>query len=742
MQYSICDKTAKMIPTDLGITIKKALDINRDLRLMYETNQEIKTLLDFSMKLEGLPTSTSTHAAGVLITDNQGVTAHVPMWKNDSGIVAQYDKDLLESLGLLKMDFLGLKTLGVCGQARDFIKKNHGVDIDFDEIYKIPTLEPLKLVREGKTVGIFQLESAGMTSFMKELKPESIEDIIAGISLYRPGPMSEIPKFIYNKRNPDKVRYPFPEVEEILRETYGVLTYQEQCMRAVIAVAGYDKSDSDGFRKVIAKKKKKEIPYHRKWFIEGRALKDENTNGKIEEFTHVIPGGLSKGYDKRDLSEFFDKMEDFGSYAFNKSHAAAYAYVGYLTAWESCYYPVEFMAALLNSVQGNRPRVAKYIDYCRRVLDIDIVEPDINTSTHEFNPLPNGSIVYSLSIKGASTDVLKKIVEERELNGEYESLIDFIIRTRDFLDKGTYEGLIGAGAFKKFGVVKSQHLAALDDFWDNCLKKSKDKSKKYLEAKKAVESGEIDKFKTVKRNNTLKALEFDFESDLLERIDGVIPQIREFPKEIELRLEKQLLGLYLTDNPLYKYAYTIQTKSNFFMSDIEYEIDEESGMIMLANSDVRDGQAIRFVAILNDVFEITTKKNTLMCRMEIEDLSGVASALVWPTTYTTLKTKMKPGDIYMCYGKLKISPDEPPTIVIDELEMMEEIVTERVILTVDSPYEAKEVIEGIKNERISQGMTPIYIVHGQKKILLKREFWVNVNYMANKYKDKVRIEMW
>lgn len=742
MQYSTYDKTAKMIPAELGITIEKALDINKDLRHLYETNDEIRTLLNFSMKLEGLPTSTSTHAAGVLITDSQGVTAHVPMWKNDSGIVAQYDKDLLESLGLLKMDFLGLKTLGVCGQARDFIKKNHGVEIDFDEIYKVPTLEPLRLIREGKTTGIFQLEGAGMTSFMKELKPESIEDIIAGISLYRPGPMSEIPKFIYNKRNPDKVQYPFPEVEEILKETYGVLTYQEQCMRAVIAIAGYDKSDSDGFRKVIAKKKIKEIPYHRKWFIEGRKIKDENTYGKMEEFSHAIPGGLAKGYDKRELSDFFDKMEDFGSYAFNKSHAAAYAYVGYLTAWESCYYPTEFMAALLNSVQGNRPRVAKYIDYCRRVLNIDIVEPDINTSTHEFNPLPDGSIVYSLSIKGASTDVLKKIVEERETNGEYESLMNFIVRTKDFLDKGTYEGLISAGAFKKFGVVKSQHLAALDEFWEDCLKKSKEKHKKYVEAKRAVDSGEIETYKTVKKNNTLKALEFDFESDLLERIDGVLPEIREFPKEIELRLEKQLLGLYLTDNPLYKYAYTIQTKSNFSISDIEYEIDEESGAIMLSNSSVRDRQPIRFVAILNDIFEITTKKKTLMCRMELEDLTGVASALVWPATYEVLKAKMKPGEIYMCYGSLMISSDEPPTIVVDDLEVMEEIVTERVILTVENAYEAQDVIRNIREEKISQGMTPIYLVHGQKRVLLKREYWVNLNYVINKYGDKAKIEMW
>ncbi|MGL5718905.1 MAG: DNA polymerase III subunit alpha, partial [Paraclostridium sp.] len=237
--YASYDKVAKMIPQRPGVTIKDGLDENRDLLSIYENDEKIKKLIDLAMSLEGLPTNTSTHAAGVLITDEKGVEAYTPMWKNDSGIVVQYDKDLLEDLGLLKMDFLGLKTLGVLGEAKRFISQNHGVDIDFDELYKLPTMEPLKLIKEGKTIGVFQLESPGMSKFMKELMPDTIEDVIAGISLYRPGPMAEIPRFLYNKRNPDKVVYPFPEVEEILKETYGVLTYQEQCMRAAVSVAGY-----------------------------------------------------------------------------------------------------------------------------------------------------------------------------------------------------------------------------------------------------------------------------------------------------------------------------------------------------------------------------------------------------------------------------------------------------------------------------------------------------------------------
>lgn len=742
MPYSLCDKIAKMIPAEIGITIIKALDINKALRGLYETDQDVKKLLNFAMKLEGLPTNFSTHAAGVLITDNKGVTAHVPMWKNDSGIVAQYDKDLLEKLGLLKMDFLALKTLGTVGDARRSILRNHGVKINLDDIYKIPTLEPLKLIPEGKTECLFQLEGAGMTSFMKELRPDSIEDIIAGISMYRPGPMDEIPKFLYQKRNPSKIHYDIDGLNEILDNTYGTIVYQEQCMQIVTRIAGFSKGDSDNFRRIISKKKLKEMPKQKEWFIHGRKLEDYDHEGRLRKYKTEIPGGLALGHDKKALEELFDLMVAFAAYAFNKSHAAAYAYIAYITAWFMYYYPVEFMAANLNSASGNRPRIAKYINYCRKVLNIDIIEPDINTSTDKFEPLPDGRIVYTLSIKGASSDSLKKIVEEREKNGKYESLMDFIARTKSFLDKGTYEGLISSGAFKNFGIVKSQHLAALDDFWDKCLKKSKDEYKKYLEAKELSDSGKIEKLSTIKKRNVLASLNFDFNKDLLERLDGVIPQIKEFPKEIELRLEKEFLGLYLTDNPLYKYAYTIKTKSNFSISDIEYDIDEETGAVMISDTSIRDRQPVRFVAILNDVFEITTKKKTLMCRMELEDLTGVASALVWPKTYEYLKAKMKPGDIYMCHGSLMISSDEPPTIVIDDLEAMEDIVAERLIIKVQDGYEAKEIIDHIKDNRISQGMTPVYLIHNNKKILLTREYWVNSNYIMNKYSDKAKIEMW
>lgn len=742
MPLSMYDKIAKMIPTDIGIKIVKALEINQDLRKAYLSDPEVKKLLDFSVKLEGLPTNCSTHAAGVLITDSRGVTAHVPLWKNDSGIVAQFDMGLLEKSGLLKMDFLALKTIGVFGNARKSVMKNYGVNIDIDELYTIPTLDPLKLIGDGKTECLFQLAGGGMTGFMKELKPSGIEDIIAGISMYRPGPMNEIPRFLHQKRNPSSIHYDIDGLGDILNNTYGVIVYQEQCMQIVVQLAGFSRADSDNFRRIVSKKKLKEMPKQREWFINGRKLQDYDYEGKLRNYKTEIPGGIALGHSKEALNKLFDLMVDFAAYAFNKSHAAAYAYIAYITAWAMYYYPTEFMAANLTMFQGNRPRMAKYINYCRKVLNIEIVEPDINISTDEFNPLPSGKIVYTLAIKGAGTEVLRRIVEERENNGLFESLSDFLIRTRSFLDKGTYEGLIGAGAFKCFGVVKSQHLAALDEFWD-IRKKAIDKEKAHIEAVKKYEDKEaFDKLKKVSQNAILKKIDFDFETELMKNIEGVLPEIKEFPKDIELRLEKELLGLYLTNNPLYKYSYTIQTKSNFEISTIEYDIDEETGVIMLASDEVRDRQPVRFVAMLNDVFEITTKKKTLMCRMEIEDLTGIASALVWPNSYEALKPKLKPGEIYMCYGSLKISADEAPIVIIDDVELMDDIVTERLMLTVDNGFEAREIINHIKTNRIAQGLTPIYLIHEGKQVLLTREYWINTNYMTEKYGDKTQIKTW
>ncbi|MCX8074143.1 MAG: DNA polymerase III subunit alpha [Clostridia bacterium] len=712
-EYSLYDQIAKMIPAEPDITIFKALELNPELKRKYDTDEKIRYLLDVSMALEGLPLNTSTHAAGVLITDKQGLTKYVPLWNNDGAIVAQYDKNILEELGLLKMDFLGLKTLGVIGECIEFIEKNHNKHIDLDQLYKVEDLAPLKLIKDGKTVGIFQLEGAGMTKFMEELKPDSIEDIIAGISLYRPGPMKEIPRFLYNKRNPNKIIYPFPKLEPILKETYGVLCYQEQCMRTVVEIAGYDKSDSDGFRKVISKKKKKLIPLHKQWFIYGRKEEDVDEEGRIVKYPHAIPGGLALGHSKEELEQFFDLMEDFASYCFNKSHAAAYAYVAYVTAWLAYYYPVEFMAALMNSVQGNQSRIANYINYCRRELGIEIIEPDINLSVDKFIPLPNGKIAYSLNVKHASENVLKAIKPIRD-ERKFESFSDFLIRTADVINKQTLEALVSIGAFNSLGVVKSQILAALDDITDRLAKVKQARTR-------AIKSGKIDSF--------------DFEERL--KIDDLIPKLKELPEEVMLRLEKKYLGLYLTGNPLYKYAYSIKTYSNFKTSDIDYEVDEGTGAIMIA-SNVRDRQRVKFIGIINEIVPRVTKKKTLMANVVVEDLNGIARMIIWPQTYEDIKDKLKPDNIYKIEGYLKIESEEPPTIICENVLPVEDEIVDRLIIKLANPEQSVDVMKYIENNDLVQGNTPIYIEHDNIRVLLNKNYWVNLNkFDMNLFNSKI-----
>lgn len=715
MNLSKYDKIAKMIPQELGITIEKALLINQELNSLYETDEDVRELINFAMKLEGLPNSTSTHAAGVLITDNLGVSTHVPMWVNDKAVVAQYDKDILESMKLLKMDFLGLRNLDVIDQCIEFIKINHNVDIDIEYLYTIPDLKPLELIREGKTAGIFQLEGDGMTSFMKDLQPKDIEDIIAGISMYRPGPMKKIPEFLANKRDPKRITYKLSGLEKVLDTTYGIMIYQEQAMKSVIEIAGYEKSDSDGFRKVIAKKIEKLMPLHRRWFIFGRKEKDYNEDGELVDYT-PIPGGIALGHNQKDLEEFFDEMEDFGRYCFNKSHSASYAYIAYITMYLMYYYAVEFMAALLNSVQDDREKISKYINYARKVLGIEISEPNINKSVDMF--IPDGNkIYYTLKIKGASKTAISFISKDRVTNGICNLLPEFLTRYRNVLNKGTYEGLIASGALSDFGMKKSVLLATLDEFWDGPYKKTKEKEKRFLK-----------KFPNH---------EFNFEEVLIESSKDIFPDINEFPREVELRLEKEFLGLYLTDNPLLKYAYTIKTTSNIELSDLKYEVDETTGAIIM-NKEFRDRQPVRFVGILNTLNEISTKKKTLMARPDIEDLSDGVTALIWPRDYSLLKNKIVEGNIYIFDGYIMMDEDKPQ-LIIDDATEINDVVTERLVITTNDEDYIIELINDIKNNKIARGDVPLYIIKGQNQILLKKDFWVNKDYIIRNYEAELKV---
>lgn len=711
------DKWAKLIPFEPGIKIKKALEKVPELNNIYNQDPRAKKLIDIAMDLEGLPTSVGTNACGVLITDKQGVEKHTPMWQNKAAIVSTFDKDILEDVGLLKMDFLGLRTLGVMKETVVNVYKNHGVKIDIDELYKIPTLEPLKLVREGRTHGIFQLESPGMTSFMKELKPETIEDIIAGISLYRPGPMAEIPNFINNKRNPKNIKYPLEGMSEILDETYGVLTYQEQCMRMVVSLSGYDKSDSDGFRKVIAKKVKSLVPLHRKWFIDGRKKHDLDAKGKIVEYPHEIPGGVALGHSREELEKIFDKMEDFASYCFNKSHAAAYAFVGYITMYLAYYYPVEFFAAILNSVRGENSKVLRYVNYCRSI-GIEIVAPDINKSSESFTPSKDGKIFASMVTKGGGFDVVKSIAKERETNGDYTDMVDFFIRTKDFINRATFEGLAAVGAFKGLGVKSSQCLAALDDIFDGALKKTKDAEKRAIA-------------------NTKRKVPFNFRERFIEKIsDNVIPDIEEFPDEIRFNLEKEYLGIYISGHPLYKYSYTIKTKSNFEIQELEYDINEETGAIELL-SDIRDRHPVRFVALASSIEKKVSKAGNEIALMQLEDLTGSTKAMLWPDPLRRLKDILKDDKIYFIQGFVSLSDDNPPIVIIEDMQEAERMVQDRLIIELDDKYQIKELYDEIKSDRLNQGPNPVYVKYNETSLLLGKDYWVNINKFTTKFKHKI-----
>ncbi len=688
--YSTCDTMAKLVPFEPGITLRDALAVSFEFKSRYDSDPKIKHLIDIAIALEGLPLYTGTHAAGILITDELGVTAHVPVWNTDKGIVSQFHMGNLEDLGLLKMDFLGLSTLTVVSKAREWIKKNYGIDVDIDELYECKDLKPLQLIRDGRTDGLFQLEGPGMTHFMTELKPRNIEEITAGISLYRPGPMKHIPTFLSNKRNESKIIYPFKELEGVLKPTYGILTYQEQCMQTVIIIAGYPKSYSDSFRKAIGKKKKDLIIEHRKYFIEGK---------------EDIPGGLKMGHTLDKLVKFYDEMEDFGSYAFNKSHGASYAVIAYVTAWFKFYYPAEFMAALMDSVIKNKPRVARYIEHCKKDLDINVSNPDILISTHEFVPLPNKKIVFSLAAKNVSIENINKICAIRE-ESQFVSMEDFLARCYEVLDKQTFEALISIGAFSAFSVVKSRYIAALDDIMGNLTK--------VRSAKKRFETPSKSKKKP-----------FIFEERF--SLESHLPDINDFNESTNLRLEKSFLGLYLSGHPLDKYRCAIEMTSNFKTSDIDYEINEDTGdIILLDNFSAKDIIEVNFIVLLSSIKDIITKKKDLMAILEVEDLFGTCKATIFPELYKTVKPTLKVDEIYRIKGKVSFKQDEAPSIIIDSVMPISQTVLKRIMIKTRDAYQCRDIVKYLPKIDVS-GNTPIYLECRGTRVLLNKEYWVDID---------------
>ena len=581
--YAEADKLAKMIPMELHITIKKALEQNAELASLYETDAKIKELLDIAMGLEGLPRQASTHACGIVITKDP-VIEYVPLYVNEGTISTQYIMTTLEELGLLKMDFLGLRTLTVISDAIKLVKKCRGIDVEIDS-----AMNDKKVFEEtwqsGYTSGVFQFESPGMTSFMKELKPDSLEDIIAGVSLYRPGPMDQIPRYIKNKLNPEHVEYTHPALEPILNVTYGCMVYQEQVMQIVRDLAGYSLGRADLVRRAMGKKKLDVMAKEREYFIHGQT--DENGN-------IIIPGCIRNGIDEASANKIFDEMAEFAKYAFNKSHAAAYAVVSYRTAYLKTYYPPEFMAATLNSFLGNLDKVPEYINECKR-LNIEILSPSINKSYTKFAVYGN-TIRFGLgSIKNVGIGAVELIVKERKERGEYKSFTDFCERiSGEAVNKKCIESLIKAGAFDEFGKNRATLIASYEGILDTIGNATK----------KNIQ-GQVSIFDIGSKDENLEENKYSYKE---------LPELQE--KEL-LSLEKEMLGIYISGHPLDKYIDAIKKVAT--INTLKMQNQEEN----------QDGKIVKYAGIITAIKKKYTKKNTLMAFLTVEDLYGSTEIIAW-----------------------------------------------------------------------------------------------------------------
>ena len=620
LPYAMVDNIAKMVPREIGITIDKALAENPDLKSEYENNEVVKDLIDKSKRLEGLPRHASMHAAGVLIC-GKPVEDYVPLSTgSDGAVVAQFVMTTLEELGLLKMDFLGLRTLTVIKDAENLIKKhNKGFsihDIDYSD------KGVFDAISTGKCDGIFQLESAGMKSFMKELKPRTLEDLIAGISLYRPGPMDFIPQYIKGKNNQDSVTYACPQLEAILKPTYGCIVYQEQVMQIVRDLAGYSWGRSDLVRRAMSKKKAYVMEQERKNFIYGNP--DEG-----------VKGCVNNGIDEKVAGKIYDDMIDFAKYAFNKSHAACYAVVSFQTAYLKTYYPVEFMAALMTSVIDNTSKVAGYIYACKQ-MNIGILPPDVNESQMEFT-VENGKIRFAMAaIKSLGRPTIQAILKERGENGSFISMQDFVTRMSHALNRRAIENFVKAGAFDTFGHTRKSMMIVSESMLDSAIKHNKDSM-----------TGQMSLF------------DFAAEEDK-KAFEIRIPDVAEYTKEELLGYEKEILGVYVSGHPLDEYTGMVNKYITNVSSD--FEVDDELG-----ETKARDGAIATIGGLITEKTIKTTKKGQLMAFLTVEDVVGTVEVVVFPNSFTANRVVIDHAEKVFVTGKVQANVDENAKLICDKV---------------------------------------------------------------------------
>ena len=620
------DKIAKMIPNEIHMTITKALEQNKELADLYANDEITKKLIDISISLEGMPKNASTHACGVVITKNP-VDSYVPLYVNDGNVVAQYTMTLLEQLGLLKMDFLGLRTLTVINDCIELVKENRGIDVKFEEKMDDPNV--YKLWQDGRTSGIFQFESAGMTNFMKELKPDCFEDLIAGVSLYRPGPMDQIPRYIKGKQNPGHNEYTHPALEPILNVTYGCMVYQEQVMQIVRDLAGYSLGRADLVRRAMGKKKLDVMAKEREVFIHGQT--DEQGN-------IIVPGCVRNGIDEKSADKIFDEMAEFAKYAFNKSHAAAYSMVSYRTAYLKAYYQEELMAATLNSFLGNLDKIPFYIEECKN-LNISILSPSINESETRFT-VSNNKIRFGLgTIKNVGIAVVEEIVKERKQNGKFESFTSFCERIREKgINKKCIESLIKAGAFDELGKNRATLLASFENILDAIDNENKNKME-----------NQVSMFDLMENTEEIESKKYIFDEK------------EEMNEKDLLSLEKEMLGIYISGHPLEKQRELIEKITNINTLKI-IEIDEEMQTLGVTNN-YKDGQTIKIAGIISKVKKKYTKSNKLMAFVTLDDLYGSAEIIVFDSVYSKNFTSIVEENIVLLEGRLSIREDEPTKII-------------------------------------------------------------------------------
>ena len=633
VSYNKVDNIAKEIPFALGMTIDKALDTNPNLRKLYEEDGETKEIIDVSRKIEGMLRHASTHAAGVVIS-KKPIDEYVPLYKHQDAITTQFTMTTLEELGLLKMDFLGLRTLTVIRDALDLIEKNHNVKINFSTMeYDDPKV--YELLASGNTSGVFQLESAGMRSFMKQLKPDNFEDIVAGISLYRPGPMDSIPNYINNKNNPEHVEYLHEKLKPIMEVTYGCLVYQEQVMQVVRDLGGYSYGRSDLVRRAMGKKKMDVMEKERQYFIHGKF----DDNGELE-----IEGCVRNGVPEDIGNKIFDDMIDFAKYAFNKSHAAAYGVLAYETAYLKAHYPVEFMAALITSVMGNTDKVVEYIRECNN-LKIDVLKPDINKSFTKFS-VEHNSIRFGLAaVKNVGVNVLNNIIAEREAGGEFKDFNEFCKRldSKDS-NKRIIESLIKCGAFDEMGDNRASLLLGYEKLLESIS----------MDRKKNL-AGQVSLFDG-----------FGMDESMSNDIQNMytLPKVNELEEKERLYLEKEVLGMYVSGHPLSQYKEELKKNTTINNADLNDLKDDYVSYLNLNEKEVVMGGII-----VNKTIR-TTKRNDLMAIIELEDLYGVIEVIVFPQVLQKYNTIIQEDKIIYVEGRLSIKEDENAKLIAREIRDM------------------------------------------------------------------------